>query len=159
MSDIPKSKDELLRRWHKRLREIQTSHYEAAKPLSLFNYLLGIPVVVLTTFVGSSIFATLSKNVDDSVKILLGIASGLAAVLSAIQTFLRFSERAELHRKTASQAGTLRREIEQLLASENAESIPNERFDTIRKAIDKLAEGAPSVPNRTWEKAKRQLEN
>jgi hypothetical protein len=65
---------------------------------SRLNYLLGVPVVVLTTFVGTSVFATLQEDVNTSLRILVGAVSVFAAVLASLQTFLRYPERAEKHR-------------------------------------------------------------
>ncbi|OLY91198.1 hypothetical protein SAMN05444008_11272 [Cnuella takakiae] len=157
MNEIPATKDELLRRWHKRLRETQSSHYEAAKPLGSLNYKLGVPVVILTTFVGTSVFATLSKDVNIYFKIATGLISVAAAVLSSIQTFLRFNERAELHRSTAAQAGSIRRLVEEIIASGNLDDLSREEISKIRERIDKLSENAPSIKAKTWEKTKKIL--
>lgn len=152
---IPGTKEELLKKWYKRLRETQHQHYEAAKPLGNLNQKLGIPVVILTSVVGTSVFASLESNVSIPIKILVGLISVIAAVLSGLQTFLRFSERAETHRNTAAKAGIIRREIEQLLASPNIESISDDRLDKVRDQINKMSEAAPSVSDKVWRLVKR----
>jgi hypothetical protein len=157
MALIPKTTEELLTSWHRRLRETQFCHYEAAKPLAHANYWLGVPVVILTTFVGTSVFATLEKQVELRIRILIGIVSVGAAVLASLQTFLRLSERAEKHRTVAAHAGSVRREIEQLLAIQSKETITQEKLDRLRAEIDKIAEDAPSVRDRTWARAKKML--
>lgn len=159
MATIPTTKQELLERWHKRLRETQSSHYEAAKPLGSMNLKLGIPVVVLTTFVGTSVFATLQKDVDLYVKLLVGFISVAAAVLASLQTFLRFSEKAETHRTTGAKAGSVRREVEQLLASGNIEAIPDERINRLREQIDEIANLAPSVSESIWKRVEENLKH
>jgi pyruvate/2-oxoacid:ferredoxin oxidoreductase alpha subunit len=80
--------------------------------------LVGIPVVVLTTLVGTSAFASISKAQGDSIQgltidpdavlVLVGTISVLAAVLSSLQTFLRYATRAEGYRIAAIRYETLR---------------------------------------------------
>lgn len=155
MASPPQNTEQLLSRWHRRLREVQFSHYEAAKPLSRANYWLGVPVVVLCTFVGTAVFATLEKQVDVRLQILAGSLSVAAAVLSSLQTFLRLPERAEKHRTVAARAGGLRREIEQLLATQPVKAIAEEKLDRLREEIDTIAEDAPEVSAKIWARANK----
>jgi hypothetical protein len=116
---MPNSKssniESLLFDWHGSLRISQAAHYETAKPLSRAHFLLGVPVAIISAVVGTSVFASLESTVELKWKIIIGLASILAAILASIQTFLRFEERAESHRLIAGRCAILRREIEQLL--------------------------------------------
>lgn len=150
------STEELLEDWYRRLRYAQYAHYEAAKAFDRMNYWLGIPVVVLSTFVGTSVFASLGKLVNPTVQISIGLVSVLAATLASLQTFLRFSERAEKHRIAASKYGSLRREIEELLAADA--SISRDAVTSLRQGIDRLAEDAPHVPSKIWSRRQTVLE-
>ncbi len=82
--------------WRDQLRRRQ-SQYLAAEHCRRINNWLGIPAIIATGIVGSTVFATLSKEFGDSVwlKIGLGFLSLTAAVLASLQTFLKYSERAE----------------------------------------------------------------
>lgn len=147
------SPEELLQDWYLRLRFAQYSHYEAAKSFDRMNYWLGVPVVIFSTFVGTSVFANIGEKVsNDNLKILLGLVSVLAATLSGIQTFLRFSERAEKHRVAAAKYGALRRQIEEILCSTDA--VTRDIIAALRQEIDRLAEETPHIPERIW--ARRQ---
>ncbi len=84
-----------------------------------------------------------------------GLVSVLAATLTGLQTFLKFSERAEKHRTVAARYGALRREIEELMSLE--EKLTKELITPLRKAIDRLAEEAPNVPTRVWSKTQKSL--
>lgn len=148
----------MLRRWYKRLRETQESHYEASKPLAKLNTRLGLPVVIFSTIVGTSVFASLSKEVNIYWKITVAVISILAAILAGLQTFLKFSEKSEAHRAIASQAGSLRRQIEQLIASGDVENISEEKLNSLREQIDKLSANAPAISEKIWIKAKKRLE-
>lgn len=50
---------ELLREWPLRVYRMQMAHYDAAIHFERLHLLLGIPVIVLSTVVGTAIFASL----------------------------------------------------------------------------------------------------
>jgi len=143
--------EELLHDWYNRVRESQFGHYGAAKYYGGLHYYLGIPVVVLSGIVGTSVFASIGRTTDRILTIIIGMVSVLVAVLGSLQTFLRFSERAEKHRIAAARYGAVRREIEQLrgLNFDANENI-REFVDKLRARMDGLAEESPDIPLRVW---------
>jgi hypothetical protein len=140
----------LLENWLRRARECQYGHYAAAGALARRNYWLGIPVVILTGIVGTSVFATLQHEVDIRLKIATGLVSVLATVLASLQTFLRVSERAEKHRASGAIYGALAREIEQELNAPGAPQKQREFLDNLRSRMDALAKEAPEIPGYVW---------
>lgn len=143
--------DELLRRWLKRARENVFAHLAAAEMCSKRHHYLGVPAAILAAVVGTTVFASLDSVVDPWVKIAVGLTSILAAVLAALQTFLRFAERAERHRVVAGQYSSIRRHIEQLLTLGG----PNlgQEVSAIRISLDELSLEAPNVTPSVWAKA------
>ena len=122
------------------------------------QYWLGIPVVILATFVDTSVFATLREEpLETWLRVLIAFISVTAAVLTSLQTFLRSSERAEKHRIVAARSGSLRHEVEQLLTT-GSQQVAEEKLHSLRAELDKLAEDAPAVPPRIWERTKRILD-
>ena len=77
----------LLREWSARAGASADAHYELCTRLSRSNLRFGVPVVVLTTFVGTTVFATLSHHVNVALRIAVGMISVLAAVLASLQSF------------------------------------------------------------------------
>jgi hypothetical protein len=77
---------------------------------------LGIPVVVLTTLVGTSVFATLEETLNTRMGIFAGLAIVLAAVLASLQSFLSSAERAEKNWAAGEMWAAIRREITEVLA-------------------------------------------
>ena len=142
----------LLTDWYRRVRIVQFCHYESAKSFERMNYWMGIPAVFLSTFVGTSVFATLGESIDKRFQIFVGLMSVSTAVLSGIQTFLRFSEKAEKHRMAAARYGALRREIEEILTM--GEDLTKEISSPLRQDIDRLSEEAPHIPDKIWSKRK-----
>jgi hypothetical protein len=151
--------DQILAKWAKRARESQFSHNEAAKFFESAGYWLGIPAVVLSSVVGTTVFATLQKQVGLKVQITVGGISILAAVFAALQTFLRFAERGEKHRTVAAEYGTVRRQIEEILAIPHTmREAPKDCLEAVRKNLDSLSQIAPNVPSRIWKRTIKQLE-
>jgi hypothetical protein len=108
-----------------------------------------VPVVVLTTFVGTSVFATLQEQVDVSLRIAIGIISVLAGVLASLQTFMRFAERAEKHRVAAEAWASIRREIAEMLALHPdylaTRGDPQDYLDRLRRRIDRRRSPASRI--------------
>lgn len=148
MKTAPISTEELIEDWYRRARESQFAHYEAAQPLARANYKLGLPVVALSTIVATSVFATLESATAPGYRIGVGIVSAAVAVLSALQTFLRFDERAEKHRAAGGQYGSLRRELEQARAS--GPPYDAKIITRVRQKFDSVSDQAPEISARVW---------
>jgi hypothetical protein len=164
MPEMPPEVECLLTDWFRRARESQFIHYECGVWYGRLNYLLGIPTIILSTAVGTAVFASLETSTTGSERIVVGLVSILAAVLASLQTFLRFSERADLHRVSGSGYGAIRRSLEYLRTFPPAEPAALQQAVTaIKEAMDTLAKEAPAVPSRLKKKLdneiKRQAHN
>lgn len=141
----------LLNIWLNRVRDNQLQHFDAGSFYDRANTLLGIPTIVLTAIVGTTVFASLQKQVSFKIQIAVGAISVLAAVLAALQTFLRFTERAERHRSAAAHYGAIRRRIEAVgyipIADRGG---PGEFIKTVQTDLDSLASSVPSPPKGIW---------
>jgi len=146
--------DRLLTEWHKRVWASQSAHYSMATALRARNLWLGMPVVVLSTLVGTSLFATLSNSHDPvapQLRLLVGCISVAAAVLAALQTFLRFSARSEQHTLAADWYSSLRRDLEEVLATPPTQrDRPVPTLDRLRKEMNKIGSQAPMIGERVW---------
>ena len=151
------SASDLLLTWLKRVREAQFAHYDADRRLTAWHYWIGFPATILSSIVGTSVFASIGESVDLRAKILVGLTAVIAAVLTALQTFWRFSERADRHRKTAGAYAQVRREIEECLVCRN--QISPEVVGEIRKKVDGIAAEAPAIPSKAWDAAIRSAGN
>jgi hypothetical protein len=127
------------------------THFAVANKLSSLNMALGIPVVVLTTLVGTSVFATLQETVNTRMRIFAGLAIVLAAVLASLQTFLSSAERAEKNWAAAEMWSAIRREITEMLALHPAHKAtrddPKKYLDELRARMDEVAKESPGMSN------------
>lgn len=112
------------------------------------NVQVGLPAIVFSTIVGTSVFASLNNDdIPQVAKIVVGLISVVAAVLTALQTFLGFSERAEKHRTTAVRYGAVGREIEQFLETgTSGHRTTEDLLNQIRERLNQLAEESPVLP-------------
>ena len=152
----------LLRDTHDAAAISQDAHYAIATRLVKYNIWFGVPVVALATLVGTSVFATLQKDVRTDLRILVGFVSVLAAVLASLQTFLRFQERGEKHRAAAEQWSAIRRETKQMLALHPdylaERSDPKTYLDGLRERMDRVSAQSPEIGERDWTLAYAKLE-
>ncbi|MCP5003226.1 MAG: SLATT domain-containing protein [Planctomycetes bacterium] len=89
------------------------AHYRAAETAQKRHRQIGIPNVVITAIVATSIFSTLSEN-DKLfwIRITTGIIALATAVLAALQAFLKFGDRAEKHMIAGAKYTNIRRNID-----------------------------------------------
>lgn len=144
----------LLKDWRQRMAAASEAHYKLASGLRRKNLMLGVPVVIFSSIVGTSLFATLAHpeaGIPPTFKITIGSISVAAAILAALQTFLRFGERAEKHVVAADWYAAVRRDIDQLLVlSAKERGTPKNCFDRIRKEMSKVGQQSPEIGNRPW---------
>ena len=145
------TQEQVLDDWYTRVAVTQRAHYLSADHFGAKKYWLGIPAVVLSTLVGTSVFATVQKQPDLWLQISVGLASVVAALLASLQTFLGYSERAEKHRVAGAKYGALGRELEQLRASTSTPT--PEAISEVRKRLDDLAIESPNNPLSIYRKA------
>ena len=142
----------LLKDWQTRAWAAQTAHYRVASRLRRYNLLLGIPVVVFTTAVGTSLFATLNqKTLPGWLRVTVGSISVLAAILAAIQTFLSFAKRADQHAVAADWYASIKRKIEQQANTpRKGRSDPKKFLDEVRKEMNTVGSQFPEIGERAW---------
>ena len=145
---------QLLRDWARRAGASADAHYELASRLSRANVRFGVPVVALTTAVGTSVFATLEHQVHTALRVSVGIISVIAAVLASLQTFLRFGERSEKHRTAAEAWANLRREIDEMVALHPdylaSRGDPKDYLDDLRRRMGEIAQQSPEMGEQGW---------
>jgi hypothetical protein len=147
-----KELEAVLEQWRLRAWAAQIAHYKVASRLRKNNIQLGLPVVILTTAVGTSLFATLSEEELSLVlRIALGSVSLGAAILGGAQTFFGFAQRADRHVIAADWYASIRRKIEQQLATpKSGRGEPKEFLDQVRKEMNNVGSQSPEIGERTW---------
>lgn len=142
---------------------IGRAHYINWEKAARKNKWLGIPVVITTTIVGTAIFGTLQESPGITWKIIAGLLSLLAAVLSALQTSLKYSELAEKHKTAGAKYAAMRRRLDIFVLKHRGKSDENrqvvlEEFEEIATKFAELAEESPSIPDKVYGQAVREFE-
>jgi hypothetical protein len=140
------------------------AHYHAAEMFAKRHRRIGIPSVIMSTVVATSVFSTLSENVDVRLRIATGVVALLAAILAALQAFLAFGERAEKHRAAGARYGKVRRDIDIFdlkFSSAGVDSRENalKRLQTITDELSTLATENPTLGDAIYAKAKKDFDS
>jgi hypothetical protein len=142
--------EELLKRWHKTIRRYQVEHELSSRFYEKLNWKLGIPVVIFSTIVGASIFATFEQSTNLPLfKIIFGALSLISAVLASLQTFLGFGDRASGHKSAALSFGELAKEVQQVRACDGVNGNMKDFIDSVRTRWDSIAREAPTLRKST----------
>jgi hypothetical protein len=107
--------------------------------------------------VGTAVFSSLEKSADIRLQICVGLLSVVAAVLTGLQTFLRYAELAEKHRLAGARFANLKHRIE-LLMTQPAESDMRSQLAAIEETWAKLREESPSLSSGVWRRIERQVQ-
>lgn len=126
------------------------AHFEAAKYYERLHLTIGIPTVIISALLGTTVFANLQYSDVNWVKFLLAVLSVTMIALSSLQTFLKYSERSERHRTAAVQLGEVRRELEELLAFSAETPIDKAVVDVLRKKWNSVDRQAPTIPTNIY---------
>ena len=136
---------ELLRRWGLNAKRSQVANYKAANYFSKLHIRLGIPAIVLSSIAGTSILANSGSDFSVINSILLGFISVISAVLAGLQTFLNYGDRASKHRLVASEYGSVKRHIQEILIKD---IISDQDITSIRERMDILSKESPEIPDK-----------
>lgn len=143
------------------------THYIAWERADKKNKWLGISVVVTTTIVGTAIFGSIQENPAIFWKVAAGLLSLSAAVLSALQTILNYSELAEKHKAAGAKYSAVRRQLDLFILKHKSQSAehreialiaPKELEEIIAKLVN-LAEQSPSLPDTVYSRAEQEFKS
>lgn len=156
----PESPSELLLGWLVHAHKGRDRHDLASRVYERGRYLLGIPTLIASTIVGTSVFSALSSTTDPRTPLWVGLFSVLAAILSALQTFLDLPTRSGNHRAAGVKYKAVIRELEQMRATVAAgTALTVEQINAARALLDGLEDQAPVVMPRIFAAIERRYAN
>jgi hypothetical protein len=149
------SLNDLLADWTLRLTKAQIGHYLATERYVKLHYTIGILLVISSTFVSSSFFQQTKTGIVNYILIGVSISS---TILASFQTFIRPSEKAEIHRSKASKYGVLRRKIELFSSGKHSHEEIIIFLDRLQEDWNHVAGDAPLTPKAIRTKIKEILQ-
>lgn len=138
-------------------------HYRYAAILERRNVWLGIPVSILSSIVGTTIFASLADkgfantNLGTIVVICGGLVSFLASIMSGLQTFLGFAESSAKHRTCGAAYESVRRALDIFalqFSRSNDREVALKSLIEITDRLDSIASTEPTIPQRLYDNFK-----
>jgi len=154
----PAGIDELIKGWLIHAHKSRDRHDEAARRYAKGQYALGIPSLVASTVVGSSVVSSLASNAVPPWWV--AVLSLLAAVLAALQTFLDYGGRSDKHRGAAVRYKAAIRQLEQLrVRRADHEDIRREELDQVRASLDTLEDAAPVVMPSIYDRVEKKYKD
>jgi len=150
---------DLLRHWRFRAHRVQHGHYQAGRRYDRFHLFLGLPAIVLSAFVGSAVFASLAAPTHGiPITLLVGFLSVSTAVLSGLQTFLKYSELADRHKMAGARFADIKHQIELIAVFQNNNQVPLESMlQEVEKHWEKVREESPNIPHKIWNDIKKAM--
>jgi hypothetical protein len=142
----------LLDEWHNGIRIAHIGHDRMASIASGRARALGILATTASAVAGTSLVSTLATSNDERWIAFAAVLSVVAAVLTALQTFLNYGDLTARHRSAASAYGDLRRLTEELRAFKRGADL-EVPMSALREAWAKLDEEAPAVPQGVHDQA------
>lgn len=143
------SEQDLLTRWHRRLRFLKDIHFQAADRFRRSHHLTGIPLVILAALANAGIWAVLndmSVLAENTLKLLLAILGAIITVLSAVQAFLSFDKRSEMHKQAAMKYSALSGDVDLLL--NQSDEYTTDDLARIKDKWGMITENAPLLPRK-----------
>lgn len=149
---------ELLNQWLVGIRVAHIQQFLASNHSEKMHKRLGIPTVIISTVVGTSVFASLDSNPEVWLKILIGLLSVTSAVLAALQTFMGYADKSNEYKAAAIRYGKLRRELEQYISSRAEPCTTDEAFMLdFRNRWDETDSTAPTTAQSFHDAARAQV--
>ena len=140
---------------------IARAHYLSASYLESLNAWLGIPALLLSIAICTTLSLSGSEGFPQIIITIAGVASLFVALLTGLQVFIRASERSMEHRAAGARFADVRRRLE--LMSIKFQNNDNNNFnDCIYELENMLVElrelGAlcPKIPDQYYRKAERE---
>ena len=158
--DPPIDEEELLLKWIRRARESQASHYDMADRLNRRARWLGVSVIGITSLIGTFVFLSLvTTAVSSALRLIVGMTSVVAAVLAALQTFLRYAGAARRANIEPRRAIWLEffDELEAILRWRRYARLVGTIRMSVRDELDCIAEDVPNVPSAVFRRVQEDL--
>jgi hypothetical protein len=137
-------------------------HYAIADQAGRRHIVLGVPTLILTAVVSTSIFASIDSSPSTGWKIAAGLVAGAAAILAALQTFFGFAELGEKHRKAGAAYLALRMRIDNFLLRAGTPGADRdaalEKLDEFVATFGSLDEQSPGFPARFFTRKRGRVE-
>jgi hypothetical protein len=158
---MQQNRTQSLEEWKRDAAESSRNHAAAAISLGKKGWRLAVPATILAAIVGTTLFGTLSENVNFYIRLAVAVVAMAAAVLTGLQPVMRYPERAEKHRTIAAEYRSVDMELASFLDDYNAsdrtmtDQEAKTAIDLIRKRIHDINMRAPELTQQVARRAEQ----
>lgn len=143
--------EDLLRQWADKAQCYQWLHMRSRDVYQRKNSWYTIPVIVISTFVGTASFAQERFSEENRKYVAMGVGSLsiVAGIISTVSQFLKVSELNEAHRIAALSWGKFFRSVKTEITRHPLDRVcPTILINTYKEEFDRLVEISPPVPKK-----------
>ena len=143
------SVENLLSQWYHEASVNRDANASKARWNQTLHYVLGVPVIIFSSIVGSAAFSQLyAQEGSYDIRFVAGVLSIVSAILAGLQTFFGFGKRAEKYRVVGVGYEQLAMEIQKIQALPvHLRGEVVERINTLEDRLAALAQGSPDPPS------------
>lgn len=140
--------------WWKRARINQHMLYREQKRYENIHIWLGIPAIGISVAM-ATLGILLVRTINEEIfRIVVAVLGFLTALLTSLQTFLKFNEHATMCKTSATQYGKIVRRIELLLSQPPEAGQLEKDSKIVLRKLDDAATSAPTISDRRWNRFK-----
>lgn len=144
--------EDTMKRWHDEARRMRAGHSKAATRYQEWGRGLGAFSAALTSFVGGSLFATLTAEKENlALQVITGTFSVAAALLVVIMTSLGFSAKSDQHHDASVKFGGVVHGIEASHATQRTEDEWAAQLKQIVTDLNDCYSDTPILPGRYFD--------
>lgn len=140
----------LLNKWKSESYKFQWIHNSSFRYLRFMNYIFNIPVIILSTILGSLNFgrtSITSNNTNELLYSISGVINIFIGILTTISNFFRFAQTSEAHFRLSLQWAKLNRTISnELILDKNTRINAYIFIKACKEEYEHLMEQAPIIP-------------
>ena len=140
--------EKLLKMWAEKASGYRWMHSRAEKHFDKLSKRLGIPLIILNTIAGTTLFSTMDSDYSKYFQVGVGITTMFTTILAGIQNFLSLGKLAEKHRASSGLFSNYVRDIAAELSLPPYERVDARDYVKIcRMGYGKLIRESPPIPD------------
>jgi hypothetical protein len=153
--------EDLKRLW-RRVGNYELAHWRAAEKYARTHQRLGAVSAGFTAVVSGSAFVSLTQSSSTTLTIATGTAAALAALLTALLTFLSMADRSKKHLVAGASLGAVRRAVDFLRMNCAGPAAPtyDKAIESFKKLSDEFSaavQAAPGLSKEEYETGEREF--
>lgn len=154
--------EDLLRQWADKAQCYQWLHMRSRDVYQRKNAMYTIPVIIISTFVGTANFAQERFPEENRKYVAMGVGglSIAAGIISTVSQFLKISELNESHRIAALSWGKFYRTVKTEISRHPLDrNLPTQVINMNKEEFDRLVEISPPIPKKILKEFTNKFKN